>query len=797
MFAAMRRAHVRVAIASSFGLFATTASAQPALPQGDPTPDVGEETQSTPPATADGRTSSEPPGPTDPDASTPTASSSDATLTEDTQASSSGSDDARAPEDDPQGSPAGEPGLVGGRREGLMTTSSGSIGHFYTALPDVGERFSVRFRVFTDFFVSNRFMVTSPLGSDRHARVRGGVALGFSPFKWGEVFFTVRSVSNRNERPILDPSGNPTTTQQNYFVVGDLAFGLKAAHRFKNGIGVGGQAGVAVLPGSQRLRAQAANFWLDALFSVDLRYLTARQFPFRFAANIGWMLDYSLTAADYGRVRDRVTREIARFSLEGNHSRVRMRYAIDFPLRVGKKDQVGIDPILEWSWDISHVNEQEAFAWPEIPPARPRVPRSSQWLTAGLRMNPVSGLFLDAAVDVGLLSPDHEWGPRVPVWQMLLGLGWAFDPAAPPKTIEVAAGPDRAATVLEGRIVGRVLDPQGAPVSDAVLRFPGLTSGAVVTTEGGDFISYRFPAGPVTVQVVMQGTVLAETTATVEDEKDTELTITLETMPVPATGIVRGQFTDVNGRPVLVRMQIVGQGVDEGFDSDPGGQIALELYAGDYRATLSADGYESKTIDFTVPAEGDLSVSERLNRAEAPLTPLVSGSLRGIRLRRAIQYRGNDVAPSSHELLDQLAMFLDYHQEYEFVRIAVHTDDSGDPSGRSNARAEAVRSYLVGKGVSPARLDAKGYGDSRPLAVNLTSAGRAKNNRTTLSVIRSNPELAPPVPAEPETSSDAPVDESPSPTDEDPSPEVSPPAADAQDSTESTSTDTGPASPPL
>lgn len=726
VFSTMRRALVRVSIATSVGLFATTASAQPALPQGD--------------APSEGAASGD---------STPTTTSASTTATVEASASAQPPEDEAPLDEEPELEDPDEvegdaeeaepdrdaPGTVDGRREGLMPINGGSIGHFYTTLPDVGERFSVRFRVHTDFFVRNRFMYALASGeADRHARVRGGVSLGFSPFRWGEVFFSVRSVSNHNSRPVLDPAGDVQRVDQSYFVVGDVDFGVKAAHRFKNGIAVGGLAGLGVLPGSRRLRAQTVDFWIDALFSIDLRYLTAKQFPFRFTANVGWYLDNSLTTAAYGRTRDPITREIARFSLEGNHNRVRMRYAVDFPVRLGKNRRYGLDPILEWSWDISHVNESEAFAWPEIPPAH-RAVRSTQWLTAGLRANVISGLHLDAAIDVGLLSPDHEWGPRTPPWQLILGLGWAFDPAAPPKKVEVPA-PTPSTATLEGRIVGRVLDPQGTPVADATLRFPGLTPGGVITDAAGSFVSYRFPEGNVTLQVFYGGQFLQEVTAAVEDGEDTELTITLDQMPVTPTGILRGQFTDAAGQPVAVRMYVVGQGVDEGFDADASGQIALELFEGSYRATLSAPGFRDKSIDFTVTADGEVALRETLERAEAPETPLVSGSGRALRLRRAIQYKGDEVAPASHEVLDQLALFLQFHSEIELVRVGVHTDDTGNPKTRSEARAAAVRDYLVARGVAASRLEAKGYGDTRPVAVNLTSAGRAKNNRTVFSVVR-------------------------------------------------------------
>ena len=47
----------------------------------------------------------------------------------------------------------------------------------------------------------------------------------------------------------------------------------------------------------------------------------------------------------------------------------------------------------------------------------------------------------------------------------------------------------------------------------------------------------------------------------------------------------------------------------------------------------------------------------------------------------------------------------------------------------SQARAEAVRAWLITAGVSADRLTANGYGDARPLAPNLTERARARNRR--------------------------------------------------------------------
>ena len=73
------------------------------------------------------------------------------------------------------------------------------------------------------------------------------------------------------------------------------------------------------------------------------------------------------------------------------------------------------------------------------------------------------------------------------------------------------------------------------------------------------------------------------------------------------------------------------------------------------------------------------------------------------------------------------------------LRIEGHADSSGGAAQNmrlAQDRANSVRSALVAKGVSPDRLEARGYGSQSPAADNSTASGRAMNRRASVIVLQ-------------------------------------------------------------
>lgn len=69
------------------------------------------------------------------------------------------------------------------------------------------------------------------------------------------------------------------------------------------------------------------------------------------------------------------------------------------------------------------------------------------------------------------------------------------------------------------------------------------------------------------------------------------------------------------------------------------------------------------------------------------------------------------------------------------ISVEGHTDNTGNAVSNlklSAKRADAVKNYLIKKGIAATRITAQGFGDSKPVAPNTTPAGRTKNRRVEL-----------------------------------------------------------------
>jgi OmpA-OmpF porin, OOP family len=104
-----------------------------------------------------------------------------------------------------------------------------------------------------------------------------------------------------------------------------------------------------------------------------------------------------------------------------------------------------------------------------------------------------------------------------------------------------------------------------------------------------------------------------------------------------------------------------------------------------------------------------------------------------IELKDKIYFKTNKtkIKPGSYGILNEIG---DVMRKGTTIRIEIqgHTDSVGSRTKNqrlSDGRAQAVRAYLIGQGIDPGRLTARGFGEDQPIEDNSTKEGKAINRR--------------------------------------------------------------------
>ncbi|MBM64743.1 MAG: hypothetical protein CMH55_00750 [Myxococcales bacterium] len=108
----------------------------------------------------------------------------------------------------------------------------------------------------------------------------------------------------------------------------------------------------------------------------------------------------------------------------------------------------------------------------------------------------------------------------------------------------------------------------------------------------------------------------------------------------------------------------------------------------------------------------------------------LAGVVRGIQFATG----SAELLPESLAVLERIARLLSERSGMG-LQIVGHTDDRGDQEANkvlSQARADAVKRWLIGKGIDAQRLETLGLGAEQPVSSNSSEAGRARNRRVEL-----------------------------------------------------------------
>ncbi len=161
-----------------------------------------------------------------------------------------------------------------------------------------------------------------------------------------------------------------------------------------------------------------------------------------------------------------------------------------------------------------------------------------------------------------------------------------------------------------------------------------------------------------------------------------------------------------------------------------------------------AQGYPPRPIPGGVDSDGDGVLDNfdqcpntlpgtRVNRSGCVVEPQVVGVLSSVHF----EWNKSRLLPDARTILEHAALAF-VGQPSLRVEIVGHADSTGNPAINdqiSQARAEAVRQFLLQRGIPAERMQVQGLGDSQPVSSNSTDMGRWENRRVEFRLERKMP----------------------------------------------------------
>ncbi|WP_026996579.1 OmpA family protein [Flectobacillus major] len=158
-------------------------------------------------------------------------------------------------------------------------------------------------------------------------------------------------------------------------------------------------------------------------------------------------------------------------------------------------------------------------------------------------------------------------------------------------------------------------------------------------------------------------------------------------------------------------------------------------YGKNYGITTQIEGYvgSSQNIDLS-KINGKYLEIEGKDIAVAPIEAGTKVTMNNI----FFEFGKAALRPESYPELNRIADFLKTNSRIT-TEISGHTDNVGTDeinNRLSQERADIVRTYLLGRGIAPERITAKGYGKNRPKVANDTPENQAINRRVEFEILK-------------------------------------------------------------
>ena len=591
-----------------------------------------------------------------------------------------------------------------------VATPTGSSGLIRTYHADTVDPGTFGIFLYTEYYAGSDVVRRE----DEARRFVGHIGANFAPVDFLEAWVRLSA------RATTNTLGDPRLIQS----VGDLGFGVKGVYDDLGAMSLGLQLNVDVPAGANSVGLDfgAASVDILALATADLRRTT--EIPLRIHLNIGYRVDSSEKLFDVRLQR------VERFGQNVyDYDTVLFGLGFDAPMRYAT-------PFAEWTW------RQPNGAPCDADPLQACVSEEGfsshpQYLTLGVRSQPVRGFSVQTAMDLGLTTAESQGTPAIPAWNWVFGFGYQIDPngTGPAEIIEVPI------EVPVGEVLsfaeGTVQDAQsGGVIEDARIRYlDDALLADQITGEDGVFRTYGFaPGTEVRFEVSHPDYTSREFTVAIAEEV---VSGPLSIEPAFSGALLSGTVTTAGPAEVTVSLRGANNYdipvVDEAFE--------MEVEPGTYEVVIHALGYTSEVIGMELAA-GRSSIESELRALSPDAVFRRTGDGFAIDdAARGVTFEGDALTEQAQATLDAMAALMEADPALRIL-VRSHTDMQEDDAAELDltaARAAAVQQYLVAAGVSADRLETDAVGSAEPRYPNVTARGRRLNNRVEFQVIRSAP----------------------------------------------------------
>ena len=285
---------------------------------------------------------------------------------------------------------------------------------------------------------------------------------------------------------------------------------------------------------------------------------------------------------------------------------------------------------------------------------------------------------------------------------------------------------------IAGTLKGSAKDPEGAPVQ-AVISFdtPGLSPLNVDPTTGE--FSTKLPPGQYGIKAIAPGYDVSE--KSVKIIKDAITVVDFVMQEAKKAGKIVGQAIDADSKKGLYAVISFPNGEHTNIPTDPdSGNFVAELNEGVYQVKAANASYRPVLLNVRVEKGRETKVL-----FELPPFQKLKVTAEKIEITDRVEFTTGktSIKIESYPVLDEIAQVM---KENPSMRLMIegHTDSQGDANINrklSERRANAVRDYIMSRGIAGNRMEAVGHGEDRPIADNTTEAGRTKNRRVEFNIL--------------------------------------------------------------